>query len=42
MKDFDRERMRLLREIEACADFTRGSVTGVCAACNTTVENYLD
>ena len=34
MKDFDRERTRLLREMEACADFTRGSVTGVCAACN--------
>lgn len=34
MKDFDRERKRLLCEIGTCADFTRGSVTGVCAACN--------
>ena len=34
MRDFDRERKRLLREIGACADFTRGSVTRVCAACN--------
>ncbi len=34
MKDFERERRRLLREIGTCADFTRGSVTKVCATCN--------
>lgn len=34
MMDFGKERKRLLREIEACAEFARGSLTSVCAACN--------
>ena len=34
MKDFDLKRKRLLSEISSCADFARGSLTSVCAACN--------
>ena len=32
--DVDRKRMKLLRKLEACSDFVRGSVTSVCAKCN--------
>ena len=34
MKDLIQKRQRLLRRLDQCSDFVRGSINGVCAKCN--------
>jgi len=34
MKDLIRKRQQLLKSLEQCSDFVRGSINSVCAKCN--------